>query len=85
MVSRQSGKQILAVSTLFDKADGFDDDRFDRHVLAAVAVGGRGSGDFVDHVHALGDLAEHRVTIAFDGRVVEERVVLQVDEELRGG
>lgn len=49
--------------------------------------GGGHALDLLDHVHALGYLAEYGVAPALHGRrgVVEEAVVGDVDEELRGG
>src|SRR5665213_2854588 len=59
----------------------FDDDRRQGHVAGA---GGHGA-DLVDHVHALDDLAEDRVAVAVARlRLVQEVIVLDVDEELRG-
>src|SRR4051794_32155624 len=56
-----------------------------RNVLVAAAIRGRHLGDLVDDVHAGGDLAEHGVAVVRRAGVVEELVVDQVHEELRGG
>src|SRR6188474_397092 len=56
-----------------------------RHVLMARARGGRHLRNLVDDVHARGDLAEYRVTVVRRAGMIEETVVHQVDEELRGG
>ena len=57
---------------------------FDRHIIEAALAPGFDRGDLVDHVHAFGDAREHRVA-EIAARVIEKIVVLQVDEELRGG
>src|SRR5437762_14169123 len=56
----------------------------DGHVGVSAALSGLDLLDFVDNVPAFDDLAEHAVapTLGVRGRVVEEAVVLDVDEEL---
>src|SRR5512134_3647317 len=63
-----------------------DHDVLHRDVLVEAAAAGRDTLDGVDDVGALDDLAEHRVPPALRARalVVEEVVVGDVDEELRG-
>src|SRR6185436_20008599 len=61
-----------------------DHHRLDRHVLVHAAVGRRHGDDLVDHVHAAHDLAEHGIAVAVLPGVVEELIVVNVDEELRG-
>src|SRR5690554_216636 len=53
----------------------------------AGAAGGADSLDLLDHIHALGHLAEYGVAPALGGLggVVEEAVVSHVDEELGAG
>src|SRR5205823_2744186 len=55
-----------------------------REHSASAALSGLDLLDFVDNVPAFDDLAEHAVapTLGVRGRVVEEAVVLDVDEEL---
>src|SRR6266480_5861747 len=64
-----------------------DDDVLDRNVRVGTALSGLDLFDFVDHVLAFGDLAEHAVapTLGILGAVVEEAVVLDVDEKLARG
>src|SRR6266480_5627363 len=64
-----------------------DDDVLDRNVRVGTALCGLDLFDFVDHVLAFGDLAEHAVapTLGVLGAVVEEAVVLDVDEKLARG
>src|SRR5438552_3469827 len=61
-----------------------DDHVLDGHVGVSAALSSLDLFDFVDHVLAFDDLAEHAVapTLGVRGRVVEEAVVLDVDEEL---
>src|SRR3954451_5484041 len=64
-----------------------DDHRLLRHIAReGTARAGGQLGDLVHHVHAGHHLAEHRVAVAVAARVapVEEGVVVDVDEELRG-
>src|SRR5881396_887114 len=63
-----------------------DDHILHGHVGVTSAFSGLDLFDFVDHVLAFGDLAEHAVapTLGILGGVVEEAVVLDVDEELAG-
>ena len=64
-----------------------DDDLLGRNVLRERSAGARRRlGDLVDHVHPFDDLAEHRVAVALRIRraEVQELVVGDVDEELRG-
>src|SRR5574343_1680680 len=80
---------LIMGSALFvgNDLDVLDDDRRRRNVLVITLVAGRHGGDLVDDIHAVDDLAEHRVTVAAldRGAENEESVVLQVDEELHAG
>src|SRR5688500_6441400 len=77
---RSETKRLLAT----DHAGRFDDDGRARDVLVHALVDGRHAEDLVHHVHAAHHLAEHGVAVAVLSRVVEEVVVVDVDEELRG-
>ena len=72
--------------TRLDRDGLLDHDVLDRHVVVEALAAGLHGLDLVDHVVAVDDLAEHRVAPALRrGRgVVEEAVVGDVDEELRG-
>jgi len=67
-----------------DLACARDLDRSHRHVLVAGLVAGLHGRHLVHHVHGLDHVAEHRIAGAAAARV-EEGVVHEVDEELRGG
>src|SRR5690606_16901107 len=73
-------------ATLFKDLGLLDDHVLDRHVLVEAAVAGFHALDLVDHVGAFGDLAEHGVAPAVGGGggEIQEIVVGDVDEELRG-
>ncbi len=67
-----------------------DPNRLDDHSLARAVRGERSfrpgwhAGDGINHVHALGDLAEDGVAEIADA-VVKDVLVLEVDKKLRGG
>src|SRR5215472_6816097 len=61
-----------------------DHDVFERRVLVSLARARADARNLVDDLHAIGYPAEHRVAVVAR-TVVEKAVVLQVDEELRGG
>ena len=67
--------------------DGDDVHRGGRHVAVRAEVAGGHGLDFLEHVEALGDLAEDAVAEALrrGAAEVEEAVVRHVDEELAGG
>src|SRR5690606_24354784 len=84
------GRTSLAKRCDQARSDDFgalDDHVFLRHVLMEAAGAGLDLADRVDHVHALADLAEHAIAPALQisGLEIEEVVVGDVDEELRGG
>src|SRR5471032_211566 len=61
-----------------------DDERiFERRVLVLFARAGAHARNRVDYIEALGDAAEHRVAV-LALRMIEEGIVGQVYEELRG-
>src|SRR5712692_4093527 len=64
-----------------------DDDVLDRNVAMGAALAGAHPLDFVDHVLAFDDLAEHAVapTLCVWCRVIEKIVVLDIDEKLARG
>src|SRR6266849_3708125 len=64
-----------------------DDDVLDRNVTMGAALAGAHPLDFVDHVLAFDDLAEHAVapTLCVWCRVIEKIVVLDIDEKLARG
>src|SRR5690606_27099792 len=83
------GRTSLAKRCDQARSDDFgalDDHVFLRHVLMEAAGAGLDLADRVDHVHALADLAEHAIAPALQisGLDIEEVVVGDVDEELRG-
>src|ERR1700733_12655745 len=61
-----------------------DDDVLERGVLVALAAAGTDAGYLVDLLHAFAHAPELRVAVVARA-VIEKLVVLQVDEELRGG
>jgi hypothetical protein len=80
----------LATALLTDSLLGNDSRRFDqngraRHILHLGARRGWNLTDFRDHVEAFGHMAEHRITIAVEARIIEFRVIRGIDEKLRGG
>src|SRR5688500_15658871 len=77
---RSETKRLLAT----DHAGRFDDDGRARHVLMHALVGGGHGDDLVDDVHAAHHLGEHGIAVAVLPGVIEEVVVVDVDEELRG-
>src|SRR5881296_3021302 len=64
-----------------------DDHVLDGYVGVTAAFSGLDLFDFVDHVPAFHDLAEHAVAPALGAgrRVIQEVIVLEVDEELARG
>src|SRR5229473_2820304 len=59
------------------------DDRVDRDIVETAPPAGLDRGDLVDHVHAIGDARKNGVA-EVPARVIEELVVFQIDEKLRG-
>src|SRR5271154_463879 len=59
------------------------DDRLDRYIVETALAAGLDRSDLVDDVHSLGDAREDGVA-EVAARMIEEVVVLQIDEELRG-
>src|ERR1700722_5856862 len=64
--------------------DALHDHRIHRDIVAAAPAAGLDRRDLIDDVHAVGDAREYGVA-EVAARVVEKVVVLQIDEELRGG
>ena len=65
----------------FSKLALLDDHCFNRDIRHAVLHAGQAVADIVDDLHALNDLAKHRITPA-GGFRVERKIVGQVDVEL---
>src|ERR1700722_15602610 len=63
--------------------DALHDDRIHRDIVEAAPAAGLDRRNLVDDVHAVGDAREYGVA-EVAARVIEEVVVLQIDEELRG-
>src|SRR5918994_5115265 len=89
---RSEMKSVLNARVLLflggNERDCFDNHRLARHVARERSAGsGRRLGDLGHHVLARHHPAEHRVAVAIAARVapVQERVVRDVDEKLRGG
>src|SRR5665213_3619645 len=67
-----------------DFARGDDHHVLHRHIVMTATPTGLHRGDLIHDIHAVHDLAEYGITIGA-GLVIEELIVLEVDEELRGG
>src|SRR6185503_7625258 len=64
-----------------------DHDVISGHVLMEAAIAGRNRFDLVDHLAPLHDIAEHAITkaVGIGGAEIQEIIVDDVEEELRGG
>src|SRR5262245_16955793 len=78
------GRAAGPAGSLLNASSRLDRDRLGRHVLVAALVAGLDRGNRIHDFHARIDAPEHGVTVVAR-LVVEEVVVDQVDEELRGG
>src|SRR2546429_555669 len=74
----------LALGSRGHSAGGHDHDVLERRILIALALSGAHTRDLVDDLHALRDAAKDRVPEVARA-VIEEGVVREVHEELRGG
>src|SRR5205807_394207 len=74
----------LALGSRGHSAGGHDHDVLERRILIALALSGAQTRDLVDDLHALRDAAKDRVPEVARA-VIEEGVVREVHEELRGG
>ena len=70
------GRRPVSIS-----ADGFNDNRLDRHIGVAGVIAGGYVRDGVDDVHSCGHLAEDCVA-KITSAMIEEVVVAQIDKEL---
>src|SRR6267154_5200888 len=76
--------RFRGVASRLRAAGGHDHDILERGVLIALALTGAHACNLVDDLHALRDAAKDRITVVARP-VIEEGVVREVHEELRGG
>src|ERR1022692_8715 len=78
---------MTMASLVLNDCCGLEHNALERYVLRKRSAGAsRGGGDLVHDVHSLNDLSEYRIAVALLRCVleIEELVVRDIDEELRG-